>query len=935
MASLESNIQLEATEQRGLFEFIQSLPDKSPTTFRIFDRGEYYTTHLDDAFFAAKEVFKSAGVIKKLGPKNVASVALSPKNFQFLLRELLIIKHYRVEVYGCKPGKLREDWELLLSGSPGNLTKFEDILYADHEMTETRGAGAVAIKTTVDGGRRSVGVAFCDTTNRVIRVSEFSDSEVYTNLETLLVQLSPKEAIVAGGGEGGNAFTQILQRMGLLVTERKKSEFATKDLSQDLSRILKKKKGKELNVTTLPEWDLTQAMCCLAALLKYLEILSSESHFNVYSMERFELANFMRIGASAVEALNLLPMAGESSTKSTSLFGLLNKCCTAPGQRLLGQWVKQPLIDVKKIHERLDVVETFMDSALRQTLADDHLKRFPDLQRLAKKLQRGKGTLQDIYAVFLSVKRVPGLIDALLAVPEDHIVLFNEMFIDPLRQCLGQFQKYMEMVESTIDASKPHELCIMASFAEKLQVLRDEMDDLESQISKILDRAARDLDLEAGKTIKLESTPQLGFFLRVTQKEEKKLRNNNSYMRTETNKSGVKFENQKMRDLNQEYLKLRNEYSEEEEGIKAQLVDLAAGYTQPMQLLNDLVAQLDVLISFATVSSNAPSPYIRPKVLPKGSGRVHLPQARHPCLEVQDDVAFIANDVDFDKDDGHSFHIITGPNMGGKSTYIRSIGMLCIMAQMGCFVPCAEDDENPATVTVVDAVLTRVGAGDSQLKGVSTFMAEMLESASILASASKDSLIIIDELGRGTSTYDGFGLAWAISEHIAAEIGSFCLFATHFHELTALAEALPQVNNLHVTALVQSASSTTEDAFTLLYTVRPGVCDQSFGIHVARLAHFPESVVEDAKRKAKELEDWQGMGAACSTTTHDDPETKRQKTDQEEGERIIDDFLKEWKGLPLEDMGQAEVDERLEAMRAKVMEMDNAFLKQFIKDGVD
>lgn len=772
-----------------------------------------------------------------------------------------------------------------------------------------------------------MGVCFADASVRELGVTEFLDNDLYSNFESLLIQLGVKECLIQAQGakkdiELGKLKT-IADNCGCAVAERSVADFGTKDIEQDLPRLLK----DETTAGSLPLTDLKVAMGSAAALIKYLGLMSDKSNFGQYQLYQHDLDQYMKLDAAALKALNLMPGRNDGA-KTMSLYGLLNHCKTPTGSRLLAQWLKQPLMNVKEIERRQQLVEAFVnDTELRQTMQEEHLRSIPDLYRLAKKFQRKVANLEDVVRAYQVVIRLPGFLGALESVmDEQYKDPLDAEYTSKLREYSAAFGKLQDMVETTVDldALDNHEFIIKPEFDDGLRTIRKRLDKLRREMDSEHSNVGGDLNQDIEKKLFLENHRVHGWCFRLTRNEASCIRGKKEYQECSTQKNGVYFTTSNLQRLRREFDQLSDNYNRTQSGLVNEVVQVASTYIPVLEKLAAVLAHMDVIVSFAHVSVHAPTSYTRPTMHARGTGNTILKEARHPCMEMQDDISFITNDVSLIRDSSE-FLIITGPNMGGKSTYIRQIGVIALMAQVGCFVPCSE-----AELTIFDCILARVGASDSQIKGVSTFMAEMLETANILKSATKESLIIIDELGRGTSTYDGFGLAWAISEHIVKEIGAFALFATHFHELTALVDTYPQVQNLHVVAHISEGTNTSSEdtegpkkkrEVTLLYKVEPGVCDQSFGIHVAELVRFPPKVINMAKRKADELEDFSGK--------HEKGFVAASKEDVEEGSRLLKDMLLRWKAdVEKEGLGPKEQVERMrELVRGDERLRGNGFFK--------
>lgn len=926
-------LKLDARQAQGFISFFKKLP-KDPRAIRLFDRRDYYTAHGENATFIAKAYYHTMTALRQLGSNSdgISSVSVSRAMFETIARNLLLERtDHTLELYEGSGSS----WRLTKSGTPGNIGSFEDILFANNDMQDS--PVTVALFPVVRESQLYVGLSFVDMTNRKLGLAEFPEDSRFTNVESALVALGCKECLLPADFDKSidlQPLQDAISNCSVLLTERKKAEFKSRDLVQDLGRIIRG--SVEPVRDLLSQFDF--ALGALGALVSYAELLADDTNYGNYTIEKYNLDRYMRLDSAAVRALNIAEGKTDVN-KNFSLFGLMNRTCTAGmGKRLLNSWLKQPLLDVNEINNRLDMVQAFAeDPELRQGLRQQ-LKRISDIDRLTHALRRKSANLQPVVKLYQSCRRISYIKNVLQQYNGQFSTLVNTRFLSSLEEWLAEnrYGKFATLVETAIDLEQVDngEYRISPLYSSDLAVLKNELSDVENHISNLHKHTATDLDLSVDK-LKIEKGP-FGHVFRISKKDEQKVRKKltSNYIIIETRKDGVKFTSTKLKKLGDQYQTLFSEYASCQKTIVDDVVQVSCTFSEVFENFSAIISELDVLQSFADLATSCPVPYVRPDITTSEEGDIILQGSRHPCLEAQDGVNFIPNDCTLVR--GKSwFQIITGPNMGGKSTFIRQVGVNILMAQVGSFVPCDQ-----ASISVRDCIFARVGAGDCQLRGVSTFMQEMLETASILKGASEKSLIIIDELGRGTSTYDGFGLAWAICEHLVEVTKAPALFATHFHELTALAnrngdqnQHVPDLGiaNYHVGAHIDPSSR----KLTMLYKVEPGACDQSFGIHVAEFANFPEAVIALAKSKAEELEDF-STAPNLSDERSDEVGSKRKRVfspdDVTRGAARARLLLEDFAALPLDEMDGSKAMEIVAKLKFE-FEKDaasNPWLQQFL-----
>ena len=605
------------------------------------------------------------------------------------------------------------------------------------------------------------------------------------------------------------------------------------------------------------------------------------------------LNSCLTMDTTAAQAIHLLPPSNDGEAvvvggnkHTNSLFGLLSgPCLTAMGKKQLGVWLRQPLVDLKKIQERQDAVTQLLGMAkdsirdgLRpfggsgkgssSSLGSNNLSNLgPALAKyrvledgensaepVAGRIVDTKKPLEALYHLYvLASNHLPHLLDCMeCIIPEENgepqSPILNNLY-QQVVQLVAELRRSVGLAEAVLDLDQaPDEFLVKPEYDEELEELHRELEMVQSSVKnehEAIQDAYNDIRSSSKATQvrleRVEDNTAWQFRLPDTN-DSKNVPNLGQKIKTHRIlKNGVYFSSLELRQLSAKYQDLQSDYTRLSRKIVRDAMSIASTYSSVVDRAGEAIGTLDVFCSLAQTAAMSPFGYCKPTMTDsdEADAGIKLEGARHPCVELQENMEYIPNDIDLTFPQAQL--LVSGPNMGGKSVYIRSLGAIVCMAQIGSYVPCTS-----ATINICHSILARVGAGDLQERGISTFMAEMLESSAILRAATKRSLIIIDELGRGTSTFDGYGLARAILEYLMDRVGCIVVFATHFHELTHL----PNVKNCHVTA--QKGSQ----GLTFLYKIRPGPCLESFGIQVAEMAHVPKAVIEDAKKRARELENF-------------------------------------------------------------------------------
>ena len=683
------------------------------------------------------------------------------------------------------------------------------------------------------GEKQSCGLAFCDLSTGAFYVTSCPDAP---SAACELGRFAPSEVIRGGAASHDPVLEDALfHRLSCCVDEEQPGQFSPAD-SQEVLESHFGESLSELGLTGLPE-----AVLAAGTLLRTLLTLQKNDLTHIRQLQYYTSGKFMELDMDARRNLELTETLRTKEKKGTLLW-VLDKTHTAMGGRLLRSWIEKPLLDGGEIYRRQSAVEELVSATAVRGELEEALRDVSDLERVMTRIVTGTVNCRDLLGLAKGLRALPQVKRQLQELESPLLVSLNGE-IDPLEDCA-------ERIESTIVDEPPltvREGGIIREGADpQADHLRSIMKGGSETIAAI---EAAEREKTGIRTLKVGYNRVFGYYIEVSKSFVNQVPE--GYIRKQTLTNCERYITQELKDLEDQVLGAKERLTALEYQIFTQLREFLAAQAARVQCSAAAVAQADVLCSLASVA--AQRGYCRPEITL--DREISITDGRHPVVEMMlKDSLFVPNDTHIGSKD-NQVSIITGPNMAGKSTYMRQVALIVLMAQIGSFVPARS-----ARIGIVDRVFTRIGASDDLASGQSTFMVEMAEVASILKYATAKSLLILDEIGRGTSTYDGMAIARAVLEYAAnpRQLGAKTLFATHYHELSAIENELANVKNYNIAVKKRG------DRMIFLRKIVPGATDDSYGVEVAKLAGLPNSVVARARQILQELESQEAVRPQAS-----------------------------------------------------------------------
>ena len=672
------------------------------------------------------------------------------------------------------------------------------------------------------------GLTACDVTTGDLRTTEIKETNNFTALLDEISKYSPAELVVNPMMyDCSEEIAKIKERFDVYITRLEEKEFT--DNYEALSVKYKIVDDEEKPVEDLSKYMLSVG--ATNALFTYLLDTQKNNLDHINKIVLYSVTKYMSLDINARRNLEITEKLRDKTKKGTLLW-VLDKTATAMGGRLLRNWLNNPLINVEKINKRLDAVAELKDNIILRGEISDNLKKVYDIERLAGKISYGSANGRDLISLKSSAKQLPEIKKILSQAKSSMLMeLYSE---------LDTLDDVYDIIDKTIVDEPPISVkeggLIKLGYDEEIDKLKTATTDGKNWIINL---EAEEREKTGIKGLKVGFNKVFGYYIEVTKSNISLVPDR--YIRKQTLTGGERYITEELKNLENQILGAEEKVVNLEYNVFVEVRDKIEAQIERVQKSAGIIATLDCLCSLATVAED--QNYVRPEV--DESGVLDIKDGRHPVIEkILPSGSFVQNDTYLDESENR-LAIITGPNMAGKSTYMRQVALITLMAQIGSFVPASY-----ARIGVVDKIFTRVGASDDLSMGQSTFMVEMMEVAQILKEATANSLVILDEIGRGTSTYDGLSIAWAVAEYISdkEKCGAKTLFATHYHELTDLENKLEGVKNYSIAVKEKG-----EDIIFLRKIVKGGT-DESYGVHVAKLAGVPQTVTKRANEILKSIE---------------------------------------------------------------------------------